>query len=577
MKPRRPTIAAMLFAAIARTWPADAFMPMQRMVMSHFSAFFRLYTQHPSNRLHQRAKRRRHQSSLPAIGIGDETKPNATKKVNPRFFVDDVISFLEIDGISWRQVSQRELRNVLSLSLEQHPQNGVAVPSNRVDEMMMFLDDRVILAVGRGNGDTMTTTATNTTPNRTLGQQNYDTDNAPSINSISEETFKSNRQTYSYILHLCPTPNLDAIQKMHQQHDHNSTVSQALSAYAWLNTHLTNAFFNYDLNQLRVSSDHDSRPKTTIVHLHQDVWNRSPSIAQSRLRNKCGIYNQRIYARQTIVKRIPKSEYIPFLEKNHLWGATGAKSCYGLFWKPKRTEHLKQQNNNTRTLQSRNQDEMLVAVASFSSKRKINRSNSMFHSFGLLRFCTKLDTTVVGGLTKLVAAFVKGVKSKHTDTGIDIITSVDRDFGSNTWPKFEQMDVMDPVPMFVGDVDGLRRHAVGAGLTPLDQNIRNNTSMTPSMLLRAGLPESLLWKLQHDSLHKSHDRDWPWQTAAQQGFHPVFDAGVERLMMVADNIDTTNLSLSELWGHSTPCYVNEHYSQNAGIDNMLKSIRQYRS
>jgi hypothetical protein len=27
---------------------------------------------------------------------------------------------------------------------------------------------------------------------------------------------------------------------------------------------------------------------------------------------------------------------------------------------------------------------------------------------------------------------------------------------------------MDPVPMFVGDVDGARRHAVGAGLTPRD-------------------------------------------------------------------------------------------------------------
>jgi hypothetical protein len=47
---------------------------------------------------------------------------------------------------------------------------------------------------------------------------------------------------------------------------------------------------------------------------------------------------------------------------------------------------------------------------------------------------------------------------------------VERDFGSNKWPGFDVMDVIDPVPMVVGESDGIRRHAVGARLIPLDQS-----------------------------------------------------------------------------------------------------------
>jgi hypothetical protein len=41
--------------------------------------------------------------------------------------------------------------------------------------------------------------------------------------------------------------------------------------------------------------------------------------------------------------------------------------------------------------------------------------------------------------------------------------------GSDSWPNFASVGVMDLVSIFVGDVDGARRHAVGAGLTPLGQ------------------------------------------------------------------------------------------------------------
>ena len=409
--------------------------------------------------------------------------------LSPQSFVDEVTSFLDVDDITYRKLSNEELNGIL---------NDTSIQSKRVNEMMSLLDNNVILGVGK---DRQTTTTDST------------------------------QSPYSFILNLCPTTSLDTIIK--QQHN-STSISKSVAAYAYLNSDFTKALTD-----------------TSIVHLHQDVWSRSSDIVKSRIRSKCGISQQRIYARKTFVKRITKAKYLAFLEDNHLWGATGAKYGYGLYNKV---------------------DDMLVAVATFSSKRKINRDNQTFHSFELLRFCTRLDTTVVGGITKLISAFVKEIKSNLlVNTRIDIVTSIDRDFGCSTWPKFEQMAVMDPMPMFVGDVDGLRRHAVGAGLTPLDQNIEyESSSMTTSELLRAGLPTSLMKQLDQDTLTVS-----PWQLAAQARFHPVFDTGVERLVLIVDRKEDEDTK--QLWNNSIPRYVQQHYSPNKGVEQMLTDIREYKN
>jgi hypothetical protein len=148
-------------------------------------------------------------------------------------------------------------------------------------------------------------------------------------------------------------------------------------------------------------------------------------------------------------------------------------------------------------------------------------------------------------LTKLVSAFVKDIPAKNqaSDSNgsavrINIITSVDRDFGSNKWPGFDVMDVMDPVPMFVGESDGIRRHAVGAGLIPLDQSDQacNSATLSASEILRAGLPDELRRELHHENNDASSDD--PFGFVAQNGFQPLFDAGVERLMRIISNPNT---------------------------------------
>ena len=130
------------------------------------------------------------------------------------------------------------------------------------------------------------------------------------------------------------------------------------------------------------------------------------------------------------------------------------------------------------------------------------------------------------------------------------------------------METMSPVPMFVGN-DGIRRHAVGAGLTPLEEmELHSIDTMPTSTLLRSGLPDSLL-----KGLNSIDDCQCPWRRTYDAGFVPVFDAGVERLMMVVDN-DDIGMPVIDLWDQSTPKFVSAHYSDNIGVARMLRDIQR---
>ena len=77
-------------------------------------------------------------------------------------------------------------------------------------------------------------------------------------------------------------------------------------------------------------------------------------------------------------------------------------------------------------------------------------------------------------------------------------------------------------------------------------------------------------QLDQDTLEVS-----PWQLAAENGFHPVFDTGVERLVLIIDGKDDEDTK--QLWDNSMPWYVQQHYSPNKGVDQMLKDIREYKN
>jgi hypothetical protein len=174
------------------------------------------------------------------------------------------------------------------------------------------------------------------------------------------------------------------------------------------------------------------------IFLWEDVWKTKKAICKSRILANCGISN-RIPARLTKVRRIDKPTLDNFLIDNHLQVVTNAKLKYGLYL-PKQYFRVLPENFKPSS------DEILVAVASFSNAKTILRDEQEYRSYELIRFANLLNFTVVGGLDKLLKAFIAENKPD------DIMTYADRDWSDGrSYEKvgFERIGITPPQEFFL--------------------------------------------------------------------------------------------------------------------------------
>lgn len=133
------------------------------------------------------------------------------------------------------------------------------------------------------------------------------------------------------------------------------------------------------------------------ITLWEDLWRTKQPIVKSRIAALLGI-SERIPARLTQVRRLDRPTTVKFLRENHLQDAVLSKFKYGLFL-PKK--HYRVLENPPEA------DELLVAVGTFAHPRQFVRKGLPHRSFELVRFANLLNTTVVGGLDKVLSHFIK--------------------------------------------------------------------------------------------------------------------------------------------------------------------------
>lgn len=139
------------------------------------------------------------------------------------------------------------------------------------------------------------------------------------------------------------------------------------------------------------------------VHIDEDVLMNKYDIILKRIL-AIALHQKKAYARNTVVARVDKKNTILFLEENHLQGAMPGKYRYGLFL-----------------------DGELISLAVFSGGRKMPELNiENYRSFELIRFCNKLGYNVVGGISKLLKAFVSDFQPN------DIMTYTDKDWSQES-------------------------------------------------------------------------------------------------------------------------------------------------
>lgn len=121
-----------------------------------------------------------------------------------------------------------------------------------------------------------------------------------------------------------------------------------------------------------------------LIHIFEDEWENKKEIVKSKILNLLNKTPNRIFARKCEIREVNNIDKNQFLNNNHIQGEDKSKFKYGLYY----------QNN-------------LVAIITFGNLRKIMGSNSQEGHYELLRFCTILNTNIVGGFSRLLKHFIK--------------------------------------------------------------------------------------------------------------------------------------------------------------------------
>lgn len=104
-------------------------------------------------------------------------------------------------------------------------------------------------------------------------------------------------------------------------------------------------------------------------------WLEHKEIVKSRLSSILGINSTKIYARKCEIREVSPHEAMQFLINNHIQGKCKAKYYYGLYYNSE-----------------------LVSLMVFGKIRQQRKYYDDYdNKWELLRFCNKLNTTVVGG------------------------------------------------------------------------------------------------------------------------------------------------------------------------------------
>lgn len=135
---------------------------------------------------------------------------------------------------------------------------------------------------------------------------------------------------------------------------------------------------DYHYNKWKACKDNGIQ----LINIWQDDWQFKLEIVKSIIRNKLNVNQKKIYARNCEIKIVDSQQSKIFLEQNHLYGNCSSSIKIGLYYEGE-----------------------LVSLMTFG-KRNIGKATQ----FELIRFCSKLNTNVIGSASKLFQYFLKHYK-----------------------------------------------------------------------------------------------------------------------------------------------------------------------
>lgn len=207
----------------------------------------------------------------------------------------------------------------------------------------------------------------------------------------------------------------------------------------------------YHLNKTNYFKDKGIR----IVHIWEDDWINKKEILKSQIKNWLGITENKIFARNCFIKEIkdPKVSTI-FLEENHIQGKVNSSLKLGLY------------HNGE-----------LVSLMTFDHYEGRNKMDN--NSWNINRFCNKLNTTVVGGASKLLKYFIKIYNPNR------IISYADIDWSDgNLYLKLGFNEVYKTKPDYKYIIENKRMHKSRYKKSNLETTLTESQYMKKSHILK---------------------------------------------------------------------------------------------
>ena len=138
---------------------------------------------------------------------------------------------------------------------------------------------------------------------------------------------------------------------------------------------------NYHINKFKECQSKGIQ----LLTIWEDWIVNKPNIVKSIILNKLGLTQNKIYARQCVIKEVQSKDTTKFLNENHIQGATKCSIKLGLYY-----------------------NDELISLMCFNKRSKLSGSKNMIEGeYELIRFCNKLNMSVVGGASKLLKYFIK--------------------------------------------------------------------------------------------------------------------------------------------------------------------------
>lgn len=225
-----------------------------------------------------------------------------------------------------------------------------------------------------------------------------------------------------------------------------------------------------------------------LMHVFGYEWEHKRDILKSMIANSLGKCKNKIYARNCYIDDVSYSETKLFLDQNHRQGNCSSKIRLGLF----------EENSNK-----------IVSIMTFGNMRAtMGKINSDDGAYELVRFCSLLNTNVVGGASKLFKHFL----NKYNPDKVVSFSDVAHTRG-NLYEKlgFKYVSLSDPGYVWV---------------KPYGEVYRNRVSCQKHLL------PSLFEDVDENTIKEKSERT----IMIEHGYLQVYDSGVIRWEYSPNNV-----------------------------------------